>query len=223
MLKILKTIAPLSISTFIALLFHINGAIGMAGSEKNWFVAMTPVNLLVMFFLLIYTEGGKNKNFVLFFLLCFVVGMFVEIIGVNTGLLFGHYLYGEPMGTKLLGVPLLIGVQWFVSIYCSTHIILGFEKLVKNGVFNPFIPAIFTATVTTVFDYIIEPAAIKLNFWHWYGHDVPLYNYVCWFVISFLLSFFYFKKRKDVVPINYFAIVLFFIQIVFFIYVTKYL
>ncbi len=62
MQTILKKITPLSISVFLALLFHVNGMIGMGGSKKDWFVAMTPVNLLCMLVLLIYTEGFKTKR-----------------------------------------------------------------------------------------------------------------------------------------------------------------
>ncbi len=246
MQKILR-IAPLpdesgykhSISVFIALLFHINGVLGMAGNEKKWFIAMTPVNLLVMFVLLIYTDytsrGNREgafrshqiwanyKNLFVFCSLCFVVGMLVEIIGVNTGLLFGRYFYGEPMGIKLLGVPLLIGIQWFVSVYCSVHIFFGLKKMLNILPSSDFINASCMALITTAFDYIIEPAAVKLGFWSWYGQDVPLYNYVCWFVISFFLSLFYVKKRLDSGKVNYFAIVLFFIQMLFFIYVTLFL
>ncbi len=223
MQTILSKITPLSISVFLALLFHVNGMIGMAGNEKDWFVAMTPVNLLCMFVLLIYTEGAKNKNYALFLLLCFVVGMVTEIIGVNTGMLFGHYFYGEPMGIKFFGVPLLIGIQWFVSVYSSAQIFIWFEKTFKIRPIHTAIRATFTALITTAFDYIIEPAAIKLGYWNWFGQAVPIYNYVCWFVISFFLSLYYFNVRRENQVVNFFAVVLFFIQTVFFMYVTKFL
>ena len=223
MQKIWGKITPLSISVFVALLFHVNGMIGMAGIEKDWFVAMTPVNLMFMFALLIYTEGYVNKNFGLFFFLCFSVGMVTEIIGVNTGLLFGHYFYGAPMGMKFLGVPLLIGIQWFVSVYCSAQILFGLENAFKITAFNIFTRAVSTALITTAFDYIIEPAAIKLGYWSWYGQDIPFYNYICWLIISFFLSLFYFNIRKENKAVNRFAIILCFIQTVFFIYVSKFL
>lgn len=223
MQQIFKIITPLSISIFLALLFHINGVMGMAGAEKDWFIAKTPVNLLCMFVLLIFTEGGRNKDFIKFLLLCFMVGLLTEMIGVNTGLLFGHYAYGEPLGIKLLGVPLLIGIQWFVSVYCSIHILNYATQMVGIPSLGIGVQAFITAFITTAFDYIIEPAAVKLGFWHWYGEEVPLYNYICWFIISFCLSFFYFKQFKDEKSINLFAVALFFIQISFFIYVSKYL
>ena len=223
MQTIFKKITPLSISVFLALLFHVNGMIGMAGSEKDWFVALTPVNLLCMFVLLIYTEGSKKRNYTLFLLLCFVVGMVTEVVGVNTSLLFGHYFYGEPMGIKFWGVPLLIGIQWFVSVYSSAQIFIWLEKTFKTQPIHTALRATFTALITTAFDYIIEPAAIKLGYWSWFGQAVPAYNYVCWFVISFFLSLYYFSRVKENQNFNLFAVVLFFIQTVFFIYITKFL
>jgi putative membrane protein len=40
-------------ATFIALLFHVSGFIGMFTSKHDWFVANTPLNLLLMAALII--------------------------------------------------------------------------------------------------------------------------------------------------------------------------
>ena len=46
-----------NLALFIALLFHIAGAIGILFTPyKNWFIQNTPVNLLVMVVLLIITQ-----------------------------------------------------------------------------------------------------------------------------------------------------------------------
>jgi len=37
-------------------------------------------------------------------------------------------------------------------------------------------------------DLIMEPVAIANKFWSWEGGEVPLYNYVCWFLIAILLQ-----------------------------------
>ena len=42
----------------------------------------------------------------------FLTGMITEILGVQLGWIFGDYQYGEALGYKLFGVPLLIGVNW---------------------------------------------------------------------------------------------------------------
>ena len=37
-------------------------------------------------------------------------------------------------------------------------------------------------------DYIMEPVAIASDFWCWNGAIVPLWNYICWFVIAWILQ-----------------------------------
>jgi uncharacterized membrane protein len=60
---------------------------------------------------------SKNSAFYIFAVAAFATGMLTEMIGINTGYLFGNYQYSNVMGYKLLGVPLLIGVQWFVTVF----------------------------------------------------------------------------------------------------------
>src|SRR6266542_2687077 len=87
-----------NIALFLALLFHICGAIGILFTPyKQWFINNTPVNLLLMTALLIFTQKEKNKWFLGFVVLCFATGMITEMIGVNTGQLFGDYSYGEVL------------------------------------------------------------------------------------------------------------------------------
>ena len=66
-----------------------------------------------------------------------------------------------------------------------------------------------------IFDIIMEPVAIKSQFWVWEGGDIPIYNYVCWFIIGFILQFIYFSKIKDT-P-NKVFIALFTMMLLFFI------
>ncbi|MFY7899588.1 MAG: carotenoid biosynthesis protein [Chitinophagaceae bacterium] len=216
----------LQIAVFIALLFHVSGAIGMLGTTyADWFVQNTALNLVIMLALIIWTQPEKNTWFFLFFFIAFMVGMATEMIGVNTGKLFGQYKYGTVMGPKFNGVPYLIGINWFVVVYCS-GVIMTFlndwieEKYLLAGVIiKPWIKQISfvidAALLTTFFDYVLEPVAIRLQFWQWHNQIIPLYNYVCWFIISALLLLVFrampFKKH------NHFAIHLFIIQFLFFV------
>lgn len=54
--------------------------------------------------------------------------MIVELIGVNTGLLFGTYQYGENLGIKVFGVPFLIGINWGVITFLTANIANRFIK-----------------------------------------------------------------------------------------------
>jgi len=187
----MKKINPL----FLALLFHGTGVLGILFSPyKDWFVSSTPLVLLFMFLLLANTQLKAIKNFLLSFAIAFVISMATEIIGVNTGLLFGEYQYGPVLGPKILGVPWLIGLNWFVIVYCSGSFLLHSVELVERKLTTPLtVPTSTTmvvlggAAMATFFDFILEPVAVKLNFWTWNRGDIPLFNYLCWFVVSAIL------------------------------------
>jgi len=214
----MKKINPL----FLALLFHGTGVLGILFTPyKDWFVSSTPLVLLFMFFLLANTQLKAIKNFLLSFAIAFVISMGTEIIGVNTGLLFGQYQYGPVLGPKILGVPWLIGLNWFVIVYCSGSFMIHSLELMKSK-FNIRVTATSStamivlggAAMATFFDFILEPVAVKLNFWTWNNGDIPLYNYLCWFLVSAVLLRINLQLKQ--VNAHVFASSLLIIQAVFF-------
>jgi putative membrane protein len=214
---------------FIALLFHVTGLLGILFTPyKDWFVNNTPVVLLTMFLLLTNSQIKSFKSYISFSFIAFITGMVTEIIGVNTGLLFGNYAYGQVLGPKIYGVPFLIGLNWFVIVYCSGDILTHGVELLQNKLnrkLSSFSSSIFViiggATIATCFDFILEPAAVKLHFWSWENGQVPLLNYLCWFIISAILLVvkMYFKTIR----INSFAISLLIIQALFFLMLNLFL
>ena len=184
-----------------------------------------------MFGLLIWTQSNKNIAFWIFVITTAVLGMVVEIIGVNTQLLFGSYNYGTMLGPQFKNVPFIIGINWFVIIYCSgitihTILIKAIYKVSEETATPPMVLKAISvivdgATLAVFFDWIMEPAAIQLGYWKWEGNDIPLYNYLCWLVVSaILLSLFHFCKFKKQ---NKFAIHLLLIQLMFFLLLRTFL
>lgn len=204
---------PLRWSVFIALLVHVAGAIGIAFFDSDFFVGYTAVNLLLMFILLIWNENELSYTLLKAFMLAFITGLVTEIIGVNTGLLFGSYHYGSVFGEKLMGVPFLIGLNWFCIVYSAFQVV-AMSKWVKQ--LNTVVLAILTAALATFFDWIMEPVAIDLGFWKWHTAEIPFLNYACWFGISFIVALFFHKI--GVKKTNPFAIYLFFTQLLFFVF-----
>ncbi len=221
-----------NIALFIALLFHVSGVIGILFTPyKAWFISNTPLNLLLMAALLLFTQREKNIAFYGFIILCFATGMLTEIIGVNTGYLFGNYRYGDVLGNKIFAVPLVIGINWFVIMFCAGTITNGvsewvYRKLEANNQPSNYVKlfsfVIDAAMLATFFDWIMEPAAQQLGFWQWLPNgEIPLYNYLCWFIISAtLLTVFRFMKFDKH---NQFAVHLFIIQLLFFLVLQTFL
>lgn len=216
------------LATAIAILFHIIGLTGLLFFDKTFFLQSTAVNLLLMFALLVWTQASKNSYFFFFFAICFLVGMIVEIIGVHTGALFGHYHYGVAMGYKILDVPLILGVNWFIVLYCSGvtlyrltgKAIVGTQSTPSKRAPLPIVAG--GALLAVFYDWLMEPVAVKLNYWSWDdGLSLPIYNYVCWFAVSALLLAFFqlgkFDKR------NKFAVNLLLIQLAFFLLLRLFL
>lgn len=216
-----------NISIAIAILFHVSGAIGILFSPyKEWFIANTPLNLLLMFGLLIWNQKDRNIHFWLFTLLAFLTGMGTEMIGVHTGRLFGNYAYGTSMGPRFNEVPLLIGVNWMVVVFGCGILMTTINEWImdkyrekdiriRTGL-HSFSIIVDGALLATFFDWIMEPGAIMLGFWEWKGTgEVPFFNYLCWFLISaaLLVAFHKLKFEKN----NQFAVHLLLIQTFFFI------
>lgn len=139
---------------------------------------LTPPVLLVTGLVALYPAFKKGKTqFTIWFLLAWGLTYAIEILGVKTGRIFGVYTYGANLGPGFFGVPLIIGFNWIVVIYCSVAVAHRFTKKI------PLI--VLMASVLTVgYDIVLEPVAIMLKYWSWSGGIVPLQNYIAWWVIS---------------------------------------
>ena len=172
---------------------------------------LTPFTLSLTSVVVFFTFFNRvNKNFFYWFFLTFVSTFILEVIGIKTGLIFGSYTYGNVLGPHLLDVPLLIGINWALIILGA---ILISAKLTKNKILMPLLAGLFAVT----FDLVLEPVAIKLNYWNWEGGNIPFQNYIAWFVIGTIASILFSLmsvKVNDEVPKYYFiAQFLFFVAL----------
>lgn len=221
------------LATATALFFHAVGLFGILFTNNSFFVKATPLNLLLSFALLVFTQENKNRYFWSFLLTCLITGFAVEYIGVNSGWLFGEYAYGTVLGPAWKGVPFMIGVNWFIIVYCcgtATTTLMNrlAEKFRDNGAREPTkllraaSVVVDGATLAVLFDWLMEPVAIKLGFWAWKGDgSIPVYNYICWFAISALLMLL-FHTAPFPKP-NKFALHLLLIQAMFFLLLHTFL
>uniref|UniRef100_UPI003593F287 carotenoid biosynthesis protein n=1 Tax=Persicitalea sp. TaxID=3100273 RepID=UPI003593F287 len=127
--------------------------------------------------------------------------------GVQTGVIFGEYAYGDALGFKIAEVPLVIGTNWLMLSYLCGSVTdrLPVALIAK---------VLMAAGLMTLLDFVIEPVAIRLDFWQWQGDTIPLQNYLAWYSISAGLFFIYFKMpfRKQ----NILAPLLLVLQFLFF-------
>ena len=198
----------ISISIFTIWLFQISGALGIVLGNAEWFIPLTPLCLSI-FLLLIYINNRPNNY--QFFIISYSLGALCELIGVNTGILFGNYSYGDTLGLKLFNVPLVMGVNWFITVYISSSIA---DKIVNTN----YLKIILSLLLILFLDICIEPVAPKMDMWKLTGYEhAPITNYITWAFIALPLIFIYFKqniKTNFYLSLNiYFSQILFFIAI----------
>ncbi len=195
--------------SIIIILFHLVGLYGFLTPAFNGlFIKLVPFHLLLMLLLMIFTVNDKSADLIKFAIVVYLAGFFIEVIGVNTGLIFGYYSYGAALGVKLLAVPLLIGVNWLILVYCTGVFLMCFN-LKSRWLFSAL-----GAGILLGIDFLIEPVAVRFDYWSWFGGIIPIQNYLGWYIFSFFLFLFFssLNFRKE----NYAAVVLLFSQIAFF-------
>ncbi|MDC1337121.1 carotenoid biosynthesis protein [Flavobacteriaceae bacterium] len=178
------------ISVFIIWLFHFCGMVGISYGNKEFFLAFTPVNLFISFVLLFVNQKQLESNELKSVFLIFFIGMISEILGVNYGLIFGDYVYLDNLGVKILGVPLLIGVNWIILTFITGSLSSFLFK-------NKFLSVLMGAVFMILLDLLIEPVAPLLGFWVFDLSKVPLQNYIGWFVISIITQTIYQFKFSE--------------------------
>ena len=143
-----------------------------------------------MAFLLIINFPLNTSKKIAFALFLFIAGFTLEWVGVHYEFLFGSYTYGNNLGVKVDGIPLLIGVNWAVLILSSGAIS---ELITKNKV----VKVLFGALLMVFLDFFIEVPAPHFDYWSFEGGTAPLQNFIAWYLISaFLLSIMEILKIK---------------------------
>ena len=171
--------------------FQIFGAIGILFWDREWFINMTPFTLLMYFLILYYKNWGDRKK-IIFLLLTFSFGILSEIIGVNTGLIFGSYKYGQTLGFQIMNVPMVMGIIWVnTTLICGT--------IASQAKVQMPLRILIAISLMLLLDAFIEPIAPRIDMWR-FNHEnglAPLSNYITWAAIALpLQSYFIFYKLK---------------------------
>lgn len=197
-----------AISIFIIWLFHVCGLLGILYGNRELFIAFSPINLFVSFALLFINQVELEKKNLIAGLTIFLIGMISEILGVQYGLVFGDYIYLNNLGFKILGVPIMIGVNWIILTYISGS--------VSNHIFqnNKKTAVLFGAILMVVLDLLIEPVAPELGFWAFNSKHAPLQNYIGWFIIGLVVqAIFHYNTDKKEITFSFHLLI---VQLVFF-------
>jgi putative membrane protein len=178
---------------FTIWLFHISGTIGILLGFQDWFAPLTPLNLGICIAAILIVEYENNKQQLPYFIIPFLIGFMAEWLGVNTGLIFGEYSYGNNLGIKFQGVPWMIGINWVILVYSTSAVA---QKYFSNKI----LVAIVGAVIMVVLDIFMELCAPRFDFWLFRDGIVPIQNYIAWFIIAFMAHLLfnkYFVSKND--------------------------
>lgn len=203
----------LKLISIILCLMYLVGFLGLQMPEtRDVFIMLTPFNLWVSLILLLGFHKNWTWKATFIFSFVFLFGYFIEVLGVKTGQIFGIYKYGNTLGFKIFDVPLSIGANWLILTYSISYFTLNvFKKIIKSRI----IIALIASFSMVILDFLIEPVAIKFDFWDWYNNSIPLQNYIAWFLVGFTLN--YFTLRQNILQKNKIASLLLLLQLLFFV------
>ena len=180
----------LRMSIFFLWLINISGFFGMLSDQNEFFLSTTPYVLSLTLLLLILNHDLSDKKSKIGLMLIFLFGLIVELLGVNYGLFFGDYSYGANLGSKIYGVPYVIGFNWVLLIIATGSVS---DKLIKG---KEIYKIIFASFLMVLIDLLMEKSAPKLDFWEFVISPVPFSNYLWWFIFSLCFQYIFFKTVK---------------------------
>lgn len=180
----------LRMSIFFLWLINISGFFGMLSDQNEFFLSTTPYVLSLTLLLLILNHDLSSKKSKIGLMLIFLFGLIVELLGVNYGLFFGDYSYGANLGSKIYGVPYVIGFNWVLLIIATGSVS---DKLIKG---KEIYKIIFASFPMVLIDLLMEKSAPKLDFWEFVISPVPFSNYLWWFIFSLCFQYIFFKTVK---------------------------
>ena len=115
-------------------------------------------------------------------------GFAAEVVGVHTGIPFGHYRYTGGLGPTLLDVPVVIPLAWAMMTWPA---LLVAERVTSSRLLRVATAAVALAS----WDVFLDPQMVDARHWRWTPpftslpgiEDVPVTNFGGWLLVSVLL------------------------------------
>lgn len=194
------------------IIFYLVGIIGFSINYTHMlFTYLSPIILILTLCLLFYYDRkATDRKRIIFFSFVFISSYIIEMIGVNTGLLFGKYQYHHGLGIKLFETPILIGINWILMIYITSSI---FTKLKYGFISQIIIPS----SLMLIYDIIMERAAPKMEMWSWADNIIPIQNFIMWGLLAFVFHSIKYLLKIEIK--NKMALPIYIAQIILFIFI----
>ncbi len=203
-------------AAILVVFYAVGAAAHLIPATRSLMVVLTPYVLFVFGLLVLLLSlpssrvqvraGGARLRFLSWAALTAAVTFVVEVVGVATGAIFGSYRYGDVLGAKIGGVPLVIGFNWALVVLGAAVTVDRIFKKAGAGWSIALTKTLLIGLFAALFDFAMEPTAVKLHYWQWSEGIIPLQNYLAWFALAALAGLVYqiVKARpKSTLPIVY--------------------
>jgi putative membrane protein len=189
------------------------GVIGhLIPATRQLMLRLTPFVLLLLgapplALAFLRAERRERRRLAAWAVVTYLLTFALEAIGVATGLVFGAYSYGQTLGARLFSVPVVIGFNWLLVVAGSVAAVdravaaISLGRRRRRAADRPDLPTaspsgtgcgllpaavgpVLAGLLTVLFDWVMEPVAIRLDYWRWAGGAIPIQNYVAWFLIA---------------------------------------
>ncbi len=172
----------------LAVLFAVGAAGHVVAQTLPWMLALTPGFLLLTGVLAAAPSlAADGRRFARWTAGAYALTFAAEAVGVATGAVFGEYVYGPTLGWKVLDVPVIIAFNWVMVVNGAVCIALRIGRFGAGGRRWLALP-LLAGAISAAFDWVMEPVAIRLDYWTWAGGTIPLQNYAAWFVLAAVLA-----------------------------------
>ena len=172
----------------LAVLFAVGTAGHLVAHTLPWMLVLTPGFLLLTSgAVAVPSLAADGRRFALWAAGAYALTFAAEAVGVATGAVFGEYVYGSTLGWQAWDVPVIIAFNWVMVVngaICIAGRILSLRAAPGRRIALPLL----AGAIAAAFDWVMEPVAIRLDYWTWAGGGIPLQNYAAWFVLATVLA-----------------------------------
>lgn len=152
---------------------------------------LTPIALLLTTAVLLFFAGAAYTwRMIAVLTTITLIGFLAELIGVQTGWIFGQYRYTSHFGPRWWGTPPLIGLNWMFLSYAWAAVVHTAYPAPAHRIF-------YAAAGMLAYDLLLERAAPLMQLWHWKSGHIPLGNYLSWFVLALFFQALFRYSRVD--------------------------
>jgi bisanhydrobacterioruberin hydratase len=117
-----------------------------------------------------------------------VFALALESFAIVTGWPYGHFVYGEKIGTRLFNlVPWTVPFAW-TPLVCASVMLA--RNLQKNQVAKPLPFLLGCGVILVLIDMVLDPGAVAQGFWRYQAqgafYNVPAQNFMGWLLTGAL-------------------------------------